>query len=169
MYKLQFYYVTKHLFRGYMKYLLFAVFTLASVGLFSCDLGPESPRGFSLPEGNSEEGKRVFVMYQCLACHRINGLEPPANVVDNPKFSVLLGGKSVKVKTYADLLTSVINPSHKFARGYKLDDIQVDGISKMTNYNDVMTVSELINLVTFLQSNYELVPYKRSNYQHYGY
>jgi sulfur-oxidizing protein SoxX len=39
----------------------------------------------------------------------------------------------------------------------------------MTIYNDVMTVTELVNLVTFLQSNYELVPYQRTNYQFYGY
>jgi hypothetical protein len=152
-----------------MKYLRVAIFTFVVIGLISCDLGPESPRGFSLPQGNIEDGKRVLIMYQCLACHRLNGLEPPADLVDNPDISVLLGGESVKIKTYADLLTSVINPSHKFARGYKLDDVQIDRVSKMTNYNDVMTVTELINLVTFLQSNYALIPYKGSNYQHYGY
>ncbi|MEY8200285.1 MAG: cytochrome C, partial [Colwellia sp.] len=107
--------------------------------------------------------------YQCLACHHINGLEPLPGLNDNPEFSVFLGGKSTKVKTYADLLTSVINPSHKFARGYKLDSIQSDGVSKMTVYNDVMTVTELVNLVTFLQSNYELVPHRGSDYQYYGY
>jgi len=152
-----------------MKYLKLVLFTFVAFGLISCDIGPESPQGFSLPEGDSEKGKRILLMYQCLACHRINGLEAPADLVDNPEFSVLLGGKSTKVKTYADLLTSIINPSHKFARGYKLDAVQVDGISKMTNYNEVMTVAELINLVTFLQSNYALIPYKRSNYQYYGY
>jgi len=152
-----------------MKYLTLTFFACVLVALVSCDLGPESPSGFSLPQGDIEDGKRVLLMYQCLACHRINGLEPPADLINNPEISVLLGGKSTKVKTYADLLTSIINPSHKFARGYKLDDIQVDGVSKMTNYNDVITVTELINLVTYLQSNYELIPYKRTNYQYYGY
>ncbi len=152
-----------------MKYLTLIIFAGVIVGLLGCDSGPKSPKGFSLPEGNIKEGKRVFIMYQCLACHQLDGVEPQKDIIDIPEISVQLGGKSVKVKTYADLLTSVINPSHKFARGYKLDDIQEGGVSKMTNYNSVMTVSELINLVTFLQSNYELVPYKRTNYQHYGY
>ena len=152
-----------------MKYLLLCVFAFVTAGLISCDLGPDSPRGFSLPDGNIEEGKLAFLKYQCLACHRIDGLEPPAGLMANPDILVRLGGKSIKVKTYADLLTSIINPSHKFARGYKLDTIQDDGISKMNNYNDVMTVTELVNVVTFLQSNYELIPYKRTDYQHYGY
>lgn len=152
-----------------MKYLMMCIFAFVTASLMSCDLGPKSPKGFSLPEGYSEEGKLVFLKYQCLACHRLNGLEPLSDLNNNPEISVLLGGKSNKVKTYADLLTSVINPSHKFSKGYKRINIQADGVSKMTIYNDVMTVTELVNLVTFLQSNYELIPYQRSNYQFYGY
>ncbi len=152
-----------------MKYLKLSIIVIFSGTMIGCDLGPESPRGFSLPEGNSNEGKLVLLKYQCLACHNIEGLEPPIGLVNNPKINVRLGGKLTKVKTYADLLTSVINPSHKLARGYKLDSIQQDGVSKMTNYNDVMTVSELVDLVTFLQSNYVLIPFRRENYQHYGY
>ena len=152
-----------------MKQLIILITLCLSLGLISCEQGPQSPTGFSLPEGNSEAGKEVLFKYQCLACHHINGIEPPADLIDNPEFSVQLGGKSTRVKTYADLLTSVINPSHKFARGYKLDSIQDNGVSKMKIYNDVMTVTELVDLVTFLQSNYELIPYKKTNYQFYGY
>ncbi|KGJ93735.1 hypothetical protein [Colwellia psychrerythraea] len=152
-----------------MKHLLFCLFAIVAVGLFSCDLGPKSPKGFSLPEGNIDEGKLVFLKYQCLACHVLEGLEPQPEQDNNPKFSVFLGGKNTEVKTYADLLTSVINPSHKFAKGYMLDSIQTEGVSNMTVYNDVMTVTELVNLVTFLQSNYELIPFKRSDYPYYGY
>jgi len=152
-----------------MKYLMLLTIAIISVGLISCDLGPESPKGFSLPEGDSIAGKQVLLKYQCLACHSIKGLEPPTDLIDNPEFSVRLGGQSTQVKTYADLLTSIINPSHKFAKGYQLEAIQSDGVSKMTIYNDVMTVTELVNLVTFVQSNYELIPYRRYNYQHYGY
>ena len=152
-----------------MKYLILCIFTFVITGLIACDSGPKSPRGFSLPDGSASEGKVVFLKYQCLACHRINGLKPVSDPYNNPDISVVLGGKSIKVKTYADLLTSVINPSHKFASGYKLDAIQTDGVSKMTIYNDVMTVSELVDLVTFLQSNYKLIPYRRTDYQYYGY
>lgn len=135
--------------------------------LISCD-SANSPRGFSLPEGNAEQGIAVVHKYQCLSCHQIEGLQPLPSLMNNPDLSVRLGGPSNRVKTYADLLTSVINPSHKLAKGYPLVSIQEAGVSKMQNYNDVMTVAELIDLVTYLQSNYELVPYQRTNYQYYG-
>jgi hypothetical protein len=37
----------------------------------------------------------------------------------------------------------------------------------MTVYNDVMTVTQLINLVTFLQEHYELRPYQPTTYPEY--
>ena len=41
------------------------------------------------------------------------------------------------------------------------------GASKMISYNDVMTVTQLIDMVAFVQSNYELSPYSRTNYPVY--
>ncbi len=152
-----------------MKYFNFALCVLVPAILIGCDFGPQSPKGFSLPEGNIDNGKQVFLSYQCLSCHQLSGLEAPAELNKDPNIAVKLGGKSYKVKTYADLLTSVINPSHKIAKGYPIDTLQSEGISKMPSYNDIMTVTELVDLVTFLQSNYELIPYERSTYQFYGY
>ncbi|XPF95021.1 c-type cytochrome [Colwellia sp. RE-S-Sl-9] len=152
-----------------MKYLLlFLSMSLISISLISCDLGPESPRGFSFPKGDINQGKAVLVKYQCLACHQIKGIEPEEGI-NNPDLNVVLGGKSTKVKTYAELVTSIINPSHKIARGYPRDVVTIDGKSKMTNFNDVMTVTELVNLVTFLESHHELIPYRHTDYQYYGY
>lgn len=151
-----------------MKYLLLCCFVLISISLVSCDLGPDSPRGFSLPQGDVDKGAMVLTKYQCLACHHINGIEQAAGV-NNSELNVRLGGKSTKVKTYAELVTSVINPSHKLAKGYPLDIIAVEGESKMRNFNDIMTITELVDLVAFLQPHYELVPYRSTNYQFYGY
>ncbi|MBA6292116.1 cytochrome C [Colwellia sp. MB3u-70] len=151
-----------------MKYLLFCCFTLIAISLSSCDLGPDSPRGFSLPKGDVDKGAMVLTKYQCLACHNLNGVEQ-AEGINNPDLNVRLGGKSTKVTTYAELVTSVINPSHKLAKGYALTAITVEGESKMSNFNDVMTVTELVDLVTFLQPHYELVPYRRTDYQFYHY
>ncbi|MDX2368734.1 MAG: cytochrome C [Colwellia sp.] len=149
-----------------MKYLLFSC--LALISLNSCDLGPDSPQGFSLPKGDVNKGAAVLTKYQCLACHHINGLEQAAGI-NNPDLDVRLGGKSTKVTTYAELVTSVINPSHKLARGYPLAAISAEGESKMKNINNVMTITELIDLVAFLQPHYELIPYRSTNYQFYGY
>jgi len=91
--------------------------------------------------------------YQCLACHSLEAfdyetvnreLEPP----------VLLGGTSTRVNTYADLVTSIINPSHKISSDSSLLLTQAGGVSKMIVFNDVMTVNELVNLVKFLQLKY---------------
>jgi len=152
-----------------MKHLIFTILVIIVACISGCNKGADSPTGFSLPEGNAEQGKLVLQKYQCLSCHVVSDVDPESDLVDNPDFSIRLGGKSPKVKTYADLLTSVINPSHKFARGYALKDVQAEGVSKMQIYNDVMTVTELVDLVTFLQGKYELVPFRRSNYQYYGY
>jgi hypothetical protein len=42
--------------------------------------------------------------------------------------------------------------------------VATDGASQMRNYNDVMTVAQLADLVTFLQSHYTLVPYEPTHY-----
>lgn len=151
-----------------MKIIYSILFTMLLITLVSCNLDVDSPRGFSFPEGNAEQGKVVFLKYQCLSCHQLKGVTQEG-IVDNPDLQIKLGGKSTQVKTYADLVTSIINPSHKFARGYPLKMIQQNGVSKMKVFNDVMTVTEMINLVSFLQPQYKLVPFKRTNYQFYGY
>ncbi len=147
-----------------MKYL--PLFALALI-LTACSQGPESPRGFSLPEGDVKRGEQVFVQYDCLSCHRLQGYD--AVVTERElKSPVILGGTVTKVKTYAELLTSIINPSHRLANGYQDDQItDKEGQSLMRNYNDVMTVSELIDLVAFLESYYELNPYAQSHYHLY--
>jgi hypothetical protein len=102
--------------------------------------------------------------YQCLACHNLEGF---AYDMVNKEFDlpVVLGGTSTQIKTYAELVTSVINPSHKLANNYQLALTQQDGVSKMLVFNDAMTVTELVNLVTFLQPKYKVPNYE---YTYYG-
>lgn len=147
-----------------MKYSILFAFVFF---LTACSQGPESPRGFSLPEGDLERGEQVFVQYDCLSCHRLQGYGAVVTEreLDTP---IILGGTVTKVKTYAELLTSVINPSHRLASGYQDEQITDEaGQSLMRNYNDIMTVSELIDLVAFLESYYELNPYAQSHYHMY--
>ena len=77
---------------------------------------------------------------------------------------VELGGKVTNLRTYDDLVTAIINPSHRLAKGYAPELVSKDGKSRMTVYNDVMTVSQLIDLVTFLQGRYELVTPESTRY-----
>ena len=132
----------------------------------ACTGGKESPRGFSLPEGNAEMGKAAFVALQCNACHSTAEVEQLANGND---ISVNLGGDVSFVKTYADLVTSIINPSHRLASGYPDEMVSQDGESRMRNYNDVMTVEQLIDLVSYLQPHYKLRVPEPSIYRGYHY
>ena len=80
---------------------------------------------------------------------------------------IVLGGQRASHMTYGELVTSIINPSHKFIRGHSREAVQKEGVSKMPLYNDVMTVSQLINLVTFLQQQYEVLPYQTTYYPYF--
>jgi hypothetical protein len=115
-----------------------------------------SERGFRLPEGNATAGREAFLYMHCNQCHTIKGEELPTVPGFEPY--VELGGPVTRVKTYGELVTAVINPSHKLADGYAEEVVSVDGKSKMYYYNGFMTVQELTDIVMFLQSHYDLVP-----------
>lgn len=117
-------------------------------------------RNFVLPEGNVADGKQAFKDLYCNDCHSIgdigwNGNEAAGNV------HIQLGGEVTRIQSYGELLTSVINPSHKISKKYQKDQEVTlpGGQSKMElyNYNEVMTVRELVDIVMFLQSEYELI------------
>ena len=131
-----------------------------------CDTGPKSARGFSLPDGDAEAGKATFLSFRCYDCHTIKDVDLP--VAEQPgQVLVNLGGKVGRIKTYGELVTSIINPSHRLAKGYAEANVAKEGKSNMTVYNDVMTVRELIDLVAFLQSHYELRVYDHTVYSPY--
>lgn len=136
------------------------------LSLTACDTGPDSPRGFSLPEGDTANGQQVLIKHQCLACHVLKGVTAEGLKLELDQ-AVQLGGESSKITTYAELVTSIINPSHKIAKNYKLNTVDESGISKMRNYNDVMTVTELVDLVTYLQPHYKVKPYEYTSYGRY--
>lgn len=139
-------------------WLLLAVLTVA------CD-GPKSGAGFRLPDGDVERGKVAFLELKCNTCHAVAKTEIAAPGKDYAYVRVVvLGGEVRQIKTYGDLVTSIINPSHSLAPGYPKDLITKNGQSAMTNFNDTMTVRQLIDLVAFLQSRYEFVPPEPATY-----
>lgn len=72
---------------------LFLLPLVLSLNLLGCNPGPESPRGFSLPQGDVVKGEKVFIQYQCLACHNLEGVDyETVNKEFEPP--VLLGGTS---------------------------------------------------------------------------
>ena len=117
-----------------------------------------------LPVGDAASGQELFLSYGCNGCHVIPGLDLPEG--DGP-LRITLGGRVSKVKSYSELVTSVINPSHKFVPRRRPEEVSADGESLMTVYNDVMTVTELINIVAFLESRYEQL--ERPGYRYRSY
>ena len=123
--------------------------------LAGCGTDPRSPWGFRLPDGDATKGQALFVTLECNACHTVAGLELAAPPQPGP-VSVVLGGPVARVKTYGDLVSSVINPSHKLVHRYPEEEISRDGESLMRVYNETLTVQQLIDLVAFLQVQYKV-------------
>ncbi len=142
--------------------------------LTGCQPEPTSGRGFTLPAGNVDAGKTAFLSLECHACHVVKEIEQLPIADGKPGMSVPLGGEVTRIQTYGELVTSIINPSHRLARaapGNERAATQTaapeksdSSVSPMTNYNQVMTVQQLIDLTTFLQSLYRIRPYEPTEY-----
>jgi hypothetical protein len=119
---------------------------------------PTSSRGFRLPDGDANAGRTAFVQLRCYVCHQVEGID--AKFEGTGAAAVKLGGTTLRVKTYGDLVTSIINPSHRIAPGTDADRVAPGGVSLMEipRLNDVMTVRQLIDLVAFLQPTYHVQP-----------
>lgn len=146
-----------------MKFYVISAAAALLIALAGCTTGPESPRGFSLPKGDAEQGQRMFVRMECTACHTVSGVELP-DPEEMQEVSLMLGGEEPQVKTYADLVTSIINPSHKIVTRYPMELAEKNGVSKMPIYNDLLTVTDLIDIVAFLEPRYSLKPYSPTGY-----
>ena len=143
-------------------YLMVFVLLCGTLLISSCN---KQARGFALPEGDIEKGKVTYKRLACNECHSVQNIEWKGGK-DNLK--IPLGGEVTSLKSYGSLVTSVINPSHKVPWFYDQETSTEGDLSKMMNYNEVMTVQELIDIVTFLQSEYDVIapPRKYSPY-HY--
>ncbi len=131
--------------------------------LASCGDPKKSAKGFRLPDGDIEKGKEAFVALACHRCHTVNGVTLPKYEGESP-LTMDLGGEVARVKNYGELVTSIINPDHVVSSKYlaRIPKEQRKGAkedSPMPSANDTTTVSQLIDLVAFLQSRYkELAP-----------
>ncbi len=131
-----------------------ALMSLATLILGGCN--PEG-QGFALPPGDVDAGRNTFVELGCNQCHRIVD-DVQKLEAGHPEIDYTLGGGTTRVRTYGDLVTSIINPSHKIVSyANRAPNVTEEGESKMRNYNDVMTVQQLIDLTTFLQTTYKVV------------
>ncbi|MFN7997942.1 MAG: c-type cytochrome [Bryobacteraceae bacterium] len=126
-----------------------ALLLLSAVG---CDSGRHSSAGFRLPDdGSVERGKIAFLSLECNRCHEVSGVDLPRPTVQ-PAVPVILGGPVTSEVPDGYLVTSIINPSHRFAP-YPKELITVGGKSRMPEYEQI-TARQLADIVAFLQSRY---------------
>ncbi len=144
--------------------LVVMAFMVAAAG---CTPSPKSGKGFSLPDGNADIGRETFISLKCNACHKLEGIDQLVLEGEQPQKPVFLGGEVERIKTYGELVTSIINPSHRLVAWYPKEVTSVEGVSKMRNYNDVMTVKQLTDIVTFLETKYQLQPHEPTRYPMY--
>jgi L-cysteine S-thiosulfotransferase len=109
--------------------------------------------GFHLPQGDADRGREAFIALGCNVCHSVAGHEPP---LSGPG-TVVLGGDTTRVKTYGDLVTSIVNPSHEVASEYRISATQQSPMT-FAFLNEVVTIQQLVDMVAFLQDEYEFIP-----------
>lgn len=145
------------------KSLILAAAGLAcTVLLGACRTYPDYASEFRFPilRGDVMRGQQSFVEMGCHMCHTVDGVELPDNTNLRP-VTVMLGGDLIFAKTYGDLVTSIINPDHVISDQW-LDQLprqtrrEVD--SSPMYVNPDMKVTELIDIVAFLNSRYRLLP-----------
>jgi mono/diheme cytochrome c family protein len=129
---------------------------LCAAALQGCS--PGAALGIYLPVGNADRGREAFIGLECHACHRVEGVDLPAYSGASP--AIALGGHTPRIESHADIVTSIINPSHRLARSYRTRASSSERESPMAAryLNDVMTVQQLVDLVAFLHAEYENVP-----------
>ena len=125
-----------------------------------CATHPDYATQFRFPVewGSIEAGRQAFVALQCHQCHSVSGVALPAYESESP-VRLELGGEVAYVKTYADLVTSIVNPNHVVSEAYlrQLPAGERRAAQSVMPFNEEMTVAQLIDLVTFLNSRYVLM------------
>jgi mono/diheme cytochrome c family protein len=113
--------------------------------------------GFRLPDGDIDRGKQAFLDLKCASCHSVEDVDFGTNKIAG-HLDLMLGGETPTIRTYGRLVTAIINPSHVISPQFK-DQLTLEGkLSPMPEFNKVMTVEQMIDLVAFLQPHYRLPP-----------
>ena len=117
--------------------------------------------GFPIDQGNIAAGRQAFIDHRCHQCHTIaDEILPPLAGAGRPMLA--LGGPTTIIHSYADLTTSIINPNHAISERYRDQQIllktEIPLESPMPRPNlDTMSVSQLIDIVAFLDSKYRVM------------
>jgi sulfur-oxidizing protein SoxX len=139
-----------------------AIALLCTALLGACRTYPDYASEFRFPilRGDIQRGQAAFVELGCHMCHTVDGIELPNSPSLRP-VTVTLGGDLIFAKTYGDLVTSIINPDHVISEKWleQLPPATRSQVDSSPMYVDPdMRVTQLIDIVAFLNSRYRLLP-----------
>lgn len=106
----------------------------------------------TLPGGDADAGRQVFVDLRCTACHRVEGepdLGEPVSTSVGPDL-----GPELAAQPLGNLATAIVAPSHAMSIRTSPDTRgQVDGVlSPMGDYSEVMTMRQLLDVLAYLDA-----------------
>ena len=128
------------------------VLVLVTLG---CTEERRSSSGFRLPDGDAARGRAVFAEMKCHTCHRVYQHDEFPKPAAEPSVPVSIGGRYARVPGDGELVTSIINPSHKISSRYAHTLVTAGASSRMGDFGDSMTIRDLIDVVAFLHTVYE--------------
>ena len=107
---------------------------------------------FTMPKGDAERGRKVFVELECYKCHEVKGERFPqvaeADKGVGPELSQMAGMHPAEY-----LAEAIINPNAVLEPEYKDKGyLGEDGKSKMPDYNDILTVKQAADLAAYVAS-----------------
>lgn len=107
---------------------------------------------FKLPEGAAQAGEAVFIQLGCPSCHLVAGRSYAGQDLSREPVAPTLG--SAQAALTREYLAERLISYDRFLPGghYKATYSRSDGSSRMGNFNDVITVRQLIDLVEFIKS-----------------
>ncbi|HET7854378.1 MAG TPA: c-type cytochrome [Candidatus Methylomirabilis sp.] len=103
---------------------------------------------FTVPDGDPEAGRAVFIELECYSCHQVNGEKFPGSATERQTGPDLTGvGDEHPAEYFAE---AILNPNAVIIAepGYTGQD----GLSIMPSYTDLLTLKEWVDLVAYLKS-----------------
>ncbi|MCG8602983.1 MAG: c-type cytochrome [Verrucomicrobiales bacterium] len=109
-----------------------------------------------VPEGRIPAGKTLFVEKGCYQCHSAGDISLPKAALDQ-KLIIKLGTRRHAGWSQDDFAKAIMNANHTVNPDYEkammiLGDHFKAVNSPMPGFNDILTLSDLIHLTTFLHS-----------------
>jgi mono/diheme cytochrome c family protein len=107
---------------------------------------------FTLVKGDAAAGRSLFVELECYKCHEIKGERFPDVSPDDkgvgPELSQMAGSHPIEF-----FVESIANPNAVIDEEAKKEGhVGPDGRSKMPDFADVLTVKQLTDLASYLDS-----------------